>query len=160
MERDAIRRGLRAVRRERKITLRELHTKTGISPSTVNRIERVEKYPAHKADLETVSALVSAMGLTLSEFFRRIEGLPSSENDGKISKPDGAGTLPGRSALALPLENIGAVITRNTNAIFQLARTLDRLESALTEGLPAPRGQAASASPARSVRNARSRKTG
>ena len=71
----AVRHALRAVRREKRVTLRALHEKTGISPSTVNRIERVSKYPAHKPDLDTLYALVEAMDVTLSEFFGRVEGI-------------------------------------------------------------------------------------
>lgn len=83
-----IRRELRAVRKERRITLRVLHDKTGISPSTVNRIERVEKYPNHKPDLDTLQVLTRAMGVPLSEFFGRIEGLkPQRHTDNNLPSP-------------------------------------------------------------------------
>jgi transcriptional regulator with XRE-family HTH domain len=83
MDWPAIRREISKVRKERKVTLKSLKKSTGISPSTVNRIERVEKYPAHKPDLDTIYALVRAMGLTLSDFFAPIEVLKSQPQAGE-----------------------------------------------------------------------------
>lgn len=72
-----VRRALRAVRRERKpqgFTLDKLSADSGVDRAAIHRIESVEKYPDYEPGIETVARLVDAMGLTLSEFFSRVEG--------------------------------------------------------------------------------------
>jgi DNA-binding XRE family transcriptional regulator len=154
-----IRQEIRAVRKEHKITLRILHQKTGVSPSTVNRIERVEKYPAHKPDLETIQTLVSAMDLTLSQFFARIEGLQT--HDVSETLPTPAPNPRGNHGSSNPvrrisLDDTNAIIARNTAALDELIEAVRMVGGELR----ATREQNANARAPQPAKDARRRKVG
>jgi len=70
-----IRNALRMRRAEIQMPVNELRDRSGISRTTIYRIENVTDIPDHEMDLETVAALTNALGLTLSQLFGRIETL-------------------------------------------------------------------------------------
>lgn len=72
----------REVRPDGKMSVRTLAKKAGIDASTINRIEGIGKYPDHKPDLPTLVAIVTGLGLTLSQFFGRVEGVDLSRHSG------------------------------------------------------------------------------
>ena len=78
---DAVRATLRAERLHRRWSLDDLAEKSGVNRSAIHDIETNRK---GKPRLETIAKMVEGMGLTLSEFFARIEGLkapsPASTN--------------------------------------------------------------------------------
>ena len=70
-----IRGALRRVRREKDWTLDKLRDESGVDRTAIHKIENTKKYPTYEPGIDTVSKLVEAMGLTLSQFFARIEVL-------------------------------------------------------------------------------------
>jgi transcriptional regulator with XRE-family HTH domain len=78
-----IRLALRAerVRRKRSIglTLDRLQDASGVDRAAIHRIESVEKYPDYEPGMQTILRLVEGMGLTLYEFFLRIESPTRNE---------------------------------------------------------------------------------
>ena len=66
-----IRQALRVRRAELHLGVNELREKSGVGRTTIYRIENISELPDHVMSLETVEALSSAMGLTLSELFAR-----------------------------------------------------------------------------------------
>lgn len=142
MDGAAIRKGLRKVRQDRKVTLRVLHEKTGISPSTINRIERVEKYPTHKPDLETLIALLAAMGLTLSAFFAQIEGLKTDDGGATDLAPPRRAHHGGDVSAALA-RTADSVVQREflTALVAEFVGAIDRLVATRAEDRRAPRAK-------------------
>lgn len=152
------------------MTLDDLAEKSGLNRATIHSIENIKREPDLKPELETVERLASAMELTLSEFFERIEIAPSdlpsinspvtttaaSDRQPDIAKgnPHGSGGEVSRSAL--PLDDIGALLARNLSANVAVTRSLD----ALVAELRAAREQATAPRARKSARAARSRKTG
>lgn len=84
---------LQGTRESRKLNLREVAAQTGISSSTLSRIERVEAEP----DLRTVRAIVSWLGIPME---RVVVGSPVVGR-----KKAGAGGAPKQPALA-PLNQV------------------------------------------------------
>lgn len=74
-------RHLRELRRRRQLSSRELATRAGISHSTVSLIERDRMSPS----IDTLGAVVEALGTTLVEFF---SGLRSSYSYSPVYRPD------------------------------------------------------------------------
>lgn len=131
MDWTAIRLELRAVRKETKASGRRasglyLKETAGVDPSTLNRIEGVKKYPNHKPDLETIEALVRAMGLTLSAFFARIEGVSVSP---PTIKADDGDSLPATSVVSF--EEQGQFLLAATG---QLVAAIDRAADRIAVG--------------------------
>ena len=81
----ALREELRKLREQSDFTLDELAVSSGLNRATIHAIENIKREPDLKPELETVERLVVAMGLTLSEFFARIEGLNVSPERGTTS---------------------------------------------------------------------------
>ncbi len=74
-------RHLRELRRRRQLSSRELAARAGISHSTVSLIERDRMSPS----IDTLGAVVDALGTTLVEFF---SGLRSSYSYSPVYRPD------------------------------------------------------------------------
>lgn len=74
MDYRGIRAALQALRVERKMGVPELAEEASLAKTTVYRLEDLAEDPDREIDLATLEKLVSALGLTLSEFFARLEG--------------------------------------------------------------------------------------
>lgn len=148
-----LREALRALRFEKKLGVPELATDAGLNKTTVYRLEDVDTEPDRELDLVTLEKLTTAMGLTLSEFFARIEGLPAQPFGDRSSH--GADTALS-SATHVP-ESL--FIAGLQNLALTIDRAVDRLIAART---PARRARKQTATPrARTaVRDGRHRKVG
>jgi transcriptional regulator with XRE-family HTH domain len=74
-------RHLRELRRRRQLSSRELATRAGISHSTISLLERDQMSPS----VDTLGAVVDALGTTLVEFF---SGLRSAYSYSPVYRPD------------------------------------------------------------------------
>lgn len=68
---------LRERRFELRLSIKDLASMADVERTTVYRVENTKAAPDYRPDFETMEKLASAMNLTLSQFFARIEGLPS-----------------------------------------------------------------------------------
>lgn len=64
---------LRQIRTDRRLTPEDLADRAGVDRATVYRIENLNDSYAPR--IETVSALTDALGLSLADFFMRVENL-------------------------------------------------------------------------------------
>lgn len=127
----AVRARLRKERKARDWSLDDLAEKSGVNRSTIHEIETSA---TGKPQFETVGRLIEGMGLTLSEFFTRIEGLhsraltPTGQADLQSASPeagdDAALSAADRSADAYVRMQFVEALAE------QLVKTLDRLVSA------------------------------
>lgn len=74
-------RHLRELRRRRQLSSREIATRAGVSHSTISLMERDRMSPS----LDTLGAVIEALGSTLAEFF---SGLSDSYSYSPIYRPD------------------------------------------------------------------------
>jgi len=99
--------------------------------STVNRIENVYGEPDHVPDLDTIERWVLATGVNLSDFFRRVEGLPAgAERAHKGTTPNTTPAPGGRddedrtvSADRSALDDLRAFIVRLGDVLADAAAT-------------------------------------
>lgn len=78
-----LRRHLRAERKRHYPNSRAAAKAAGLGASTVAKIENIKSYPTYDPGIGTVEQLLDAMGLTLSEFFLRIEGNQTETDSGR-----------------------------------------------------------------------------
>jgi transcriptional regulator with XRE-family HTH domain len=151
----ALRSARRELKKERGLTLDRLHERSGIDRAVIHRIESVEKYPTYEPGVDTVRRLVEGMGLTLSEFFARIEALPTRDVSDTLPPPAPIpqGKHGNTDPVSRPLDDTGAIIARNTAALDELIEAV-RLVSG---ELRATREQNAGARTRKSAKAARSR---
>ena len=123
----------RKVLRDRRFELRmgvnELADASGVNRVTIYHLEKVEKEPDHKPDLDTLERLATAMDLTLAQFFARIEGLQAqtlSDKDPHISTESGSGANSVVSARR-PLDDPGALLYAGTSATVALTKAIREL---------------------------------
>ena len=134
-----LRKGLQDLRIERKMGVPELAADAGIAKTTVYRLENLNDDPDRGPDLETIEKLTTAMGLTLSSFFARIEGLKTAESGGHDRAPladkaaDHGRTVSERSEDVLVQQEFMAALME------QFAGAVDRLVESRTENRPAVR---------------------
>jgi hypothetical protein len=78
-----LRRTLGTYRRNVGMEEKELAVRLRVAPSTIYRIENVDKYPNHKPDMDTIAAWIRETGGTFAGFFTEIDGVltPSLQND-------------------------------------------------------------------------------
>jgi len=76
-----LRQALGAARRAANLTEAQLAFDIGKPKSTIYRIENTDELPKHKPDLETIDRWLSASGVRLSDFFRRIEAPETATSD-------------------------------------------------------------------------------
>lgn len=111
----------------------------GVNRATVYRIVNLDTEKDYQPKIETISALVESKGLTLSGFFRQIEGLPSPiPDDQESASVSGSGGAPhGRS---LPGDSLSAdyFVQQQFFESFavELARAIDRLIDARVTDRP------------------------
>lgn len=77
---EQVRLALRKLRTDAKMTPEEFADEAQVHRSTVYRIEKMEKDYVPRID--TISALVDSRGLTVTEFFARIEGVAQLTTQG------------------------------------------------------------------------------
>lgn len=162
----AVRAAIRAERTKRKWSLDDLAEKSGVHRMTIHEVET----NAHgKPQLATVARLVEGMGLTLSAFFARIEGLQttSAVTDNLPSpisiRPEvtqhGGRPVPHDSGGGVPSNEFvhEAIVIAVANTLGEaFIQAVDRLAARLAE----PRGQDPTTRPRKTTRHARDRKTG
>lgn len=161
----------RTVLRERRFELqwrvRDLAEKAGVERTTIYHLEKIEKEPDHEPDFKTLEKLALAMGLTLSAFFARIEGLktdsPSSQTAASQKQPKttedprGPAPLPAAASYLSPFVPEAIIIRVAETLAETFIRSIDRLADKLA-GVDARR-QDAARRPHKAVRDARHRKT-
>lgn len=130
-----IRRELRRVRRAKDWTLDKVRDESGVDRAAIHKIENVDKYPTYEPGIETVTKIVEGMGLTLSSFFARIEGLPttdgaSTDRPSPTKAADHARVVSDRSADALVQQEFLAALAE------QFISAVDRLVDARAKNRP------------------------
>lgn len=150
----AVRAEVRRLRAENNLTRQELQALSGVEKTTIYRVENTKELPDYKPDFDTIVRLLTAMEVTVSKFFARIEGLTPTAEVATVS-PSPA-TLGGgdRSSIPRTLDDTTAIIAANSAALVALARSLDRLTETLAgarEQTPSPRTH----KPSRSVQTRR-----
>lgn len=78
---------LRARRFDLGLGVNELAKKAQIERTTVYRVENLRELPNYKPEFETMEALATALGLTLSQFFAQIESLQSPTATSTTDEP-------------------------------------------------------------------------
>lgn len=148
-----VRAELRSLRSELGLTREQLERASGVEQTTIYRIENTKKLPDHKPDFDSIEALVTGMGLTLSEFFVRIEGLKAQPVPSTDQRSNGGDRAP---VSRLPLDDTNAIIARNTAALDELIEVAKLVAGELRTA----REQAPSARARPPARDARRRKAG
>jgi transcriptional regulator with XRE-family HTH domain len=90
---------LRAERHRKGMTVREIASRIGVSPSLISQIERDKVNPS----VSTLWGLVTVLGLTMGELFADVDALSSIEREQPPVSP-GPATAPGSRAV-INLEN-------------------------------------------------------
>ena len=154
-----MRSALRAKRLELKWSLDDLAAKSGVNRSTIHDIETNAD---GKPQMATVARLVEGMGLTLSEFFARIEGLKpqpltaqnalSSQGIQSAEVALGGSVVSGGGVPSNDFVHEAIIIGIAEQLADRFAAAIDKLADARRQA-PVPRAHAP-------VRHARRRKTG
>lgn len=151
---------LRKLREQGDLTLDQLAGASGLNRATIHAIENIKREPNLKPDLNTVERIVQAMGLTLSQFFARIEALQPQPSM-RTTMPSLNHTLPpeqdgSTTHVRRPLNDIGALLARNTAALDELIEAVRGISGELR----ATREQAAGPGAHQPTRHARGGKVG
>jgi transcriptional regulator with XRE-family HTH domain len=151
-----MRHALRAERLNRNWSLDDLAEKSGVNRSTIHDIET---NTGGKPQIGTIARLVEGMGLTLSQFFARIEGLQA--HDVSETLPTPAPNPHGNHGSSNPvrrisLDDTNAIIARNTAALDELIEAVRMVGGELR----ATREQNANARAPQPAKDARRRKVG
>lgn len=151
-----VREALKALRFEKKLGVPDLAQDAGLAKTTLYRLEDVDDDPAREVDLVTLEKLVVAMGLTLSEFFAKIEsGVDLNQGHEGVTTlpsliPPSTGAADARSPVPRPASDLRDIIETNSAALIRLARAIDQLGE-----LPALRGTGEPAPSPRAEKTAR-----
>ena len=153
-----VRRVLRAERTRLRLSMDELAEKSGVNGSTIHDIETNAD---GKPQLTTVARLVEGMGLTLSAFFARIEGLQTLVPGADTLKANIPVPSEGpRGGTQLPSGGAPTNEFVHEAIIIGIAEKLADRFTAAIDKLAQSRGQAPTTRPRTPVRNGRRRKTG
>lgn len=135
-----IRETLQAIRFERRMDVPELAEEAGINKSTLYRLEDVSEDAERAVDLETIEKLTSAMEITLSEFFRRIEGLPAHGEGVTLPSRNSSIGAAHDSQVSSAITDQAVLLAVGNTLADAVDRGFDRLEAILSrEQATAPR---------------------
>lgn len=140
-----IRSEVRVVRRAREWTLDKLRDESGVDRAAIHKIENTAKYPDYEPGVDTVRKLVEAMGLTLSDFFLRIEGLRPTEGSDQQSATPTSKADPNARTLSEAERSADAVVQRAliVGIAEEIARAIDRLIESRATDRPFEKAEAA-----------------
>ena len=81
-----IRAELRRARKTRDLTLDDLTDKSGVDRAAIHKIENVKKYPDYEPGLNTFLRLIGGLGVTLTAFSARVEGVDAPLDTRALSR--------------------------------------------------------------------------
>jgi transcriptional regulator with XRE-family HTH domain len=128
-----VRAALRQLRTDANLTPEELADEVGVDRSTVYRIENPNSRQSPRID--TVSAIVESRGLTLSDFFAQIEGLPPTRRHELHSPPLNPKTPEADHGRAVSIESsdVDRLYALGEALAESFSRAVDRLVDARTQ---------------------------
>jgi transcriptional regulator with XRE-family HTH domain len=117
-----VRLALRRERTSRHLTLDELATLTGLNRATIHSIESVDREPTLKMEFETVARVIDGLGLSLGEFFLKVDGA-GGLNISRQTARSGRSEAPEiDAALVAALREFGATFGRSIQTVSAVLR--------------------------------------
>jgi transcriptional regulator with XRE-family HTH domain len=134
-----IRLAVRTERRAREWSLDKLSEVSGVDRAAIHKIENTKTYPTYEPGIDTFKKIIEAMGLTLSEFFGRIEGLsPTGQTDQQSHSPISPEAEANHGRDLSAAERADLIVQRTFIAALaeEIVGAVDRLVEARTANQP------------------------